>query len=222
MFEGTGKEKMDVVKEEILEPMLRVYSPPGHLRKDAEKIKTAVGEYRDALRFYGRETLKAAWNKVRDEHGYWSWPQIAVIKKACEEFKALTPKAVNSEAKKSTKQKWEIAKEGANKLEFDYCWNFEKTSPIAEQAKREEWWNRKLADWVAENARYQAQAICEVQHGMRPSEHALQYPASKEEREEREQLCNHMRKQATATGKIEVVVPAWFYQKYAPKQEAAA
>ena len=66
-----------IIREEILEPMQRLYVPPRSM-EPAQQM-AAMRDYMDSLRSFDREDLQAAWRTVRDSHQGRGWPLPSVF-----------------------------------------------------------------------------------------------------------------------------------------------
>lgn len=78
-----NQQKINNVRELIVEPMMAMYQPPMHLRSDTEKMKLVLDEYHAQLVGFDRQTLAKGWDSVKKNHSTWIWPQMQVIRDAC-------------------------------------------------------------------------------------------------------------------------------------------
>lgn len=81
----------DEVQAEVIMPMRALFLTPRQL-DDAEE-RVALRQYTEALERFDRETLRRAWFVVRNKHQGRSWPPVAVLIKACVDFRRESPNA---------------------------------------------------------------------------------------------------------------------------------
>jgi hypothetical protein len=141
------------VRDLILGPMLELYLPPLHLRRNAQAQARALAAYEKALERFDRETLQRAWDKVVAQQQFWVWPNPGVITEACRQCEPRT-KPPSEEQQRQGR---------AREMVEAYTGRYAKTSQLAKLARREGWAGR-LYEYVADAAWVQAQLICKVQH----------------------------------------------------------
>jgi len=144
---------VEAVRDLILKPMLELYLPPLHLRRDGQAQARALAAYEKGLERFDRETLQRAWDKVVAEQEFWVWPNPGTIVTACRQCEPRT-KPPGEEEQRQAK---------AREMAEEYAGRYMKTSQLAKLAKREGWSGR-LCEYVADAAWVQAQLICKVQH----------------------------------------------------------
>lgn len=157
MTSQANHQRKEAVKRIVLDPMMRMYQPPSHLRNDKQAFITTLDEYQNRLAGFSDATLAKAWDAVKDEHEVWIWPHLKVIRTACMK---LAPASQTVEA--NVGYPWILKAEKAEALANDYIKQFS-TSALMEKAKSEGW-HEKLKAYVASAAKAQASIICGEQN----------------------------------------------------------
>jgi len=148
------------VREAVLNPMMRLYQPPSHVRTDKEAFNALIAEYAKALGGFTKPTLEMAWETVKDEHSTWIWPHLKVLKDACIRHAPAERKLAdnNTDFKKNLQQRADDAYELARKYLAEY-----ELSPLMLQAKTEGWAD-DLRRYVTAAARSLADVITRLKN----------------------------------------------------------
>lgn len=128
-IEGDPFVSEQAIREEILEPMQRLFLPPKQMEQ-AQQI-SAMRDYMDALRGFEREDLQQSWRTVRDTHTSRGWPLPAA-------FVAAAVKAKKDRTKPGQTRS-RLPWESPSKEECWENWKKIRQSATAKLAAREGW-----------------------------------------------------------------------------------
>ena len=138
------------VEEAVIRPMRALFPPPVHLRGDAEAQRLALDTYRRGLTRFERPELERGWQNVAEGNGYWCWPTLAELARACGQCRK------EAQAAEPVAEPWA---EKAAGMAYAYRKRFMETSQTAARAKAEGW-AEPLKAYVDEAAWVQAQYLC--------------------------------------------------------------
>lgn len=214
---GKGGRVNEDVEEAIIQPMQALYPPPVHLRNGDGAMEMALDTSRKGLARFQRPVLEAAWQKVAEANAYWTWPKLADLVNACEQF------AQAARMPKRDGPSHDERIEKASSLAYAYTKRFMQTSQLACRA-REEGWEAPLKQYVDAAAWVQGQMIAGCQH-LGYSAHALfDYTrVSRDELDERREEFFEKAREQAAKGHIRVSVPPHMVERWkrAPEREEA-
>lgn len=143
-----------------MEPMMRIYQAPSHVRTDTEAYKALVAEYEQSLSGFDKQTLQKAWAEVKDEHKTWIWPHPQVLRDACKKH-ARTVEATPDQML-SGLHPWKQKDEAARTLAREFMKHFD--HGILMQRAREEGYANDLSQYAWNMAQFQAAIIAGVKN----------------------------------------------------------
>ena len=124
----------NAIRDEIIDPMLRLFSPPKAM-DEAQQI-AAMRDYMDAMRGFSRNELQAAWREVRDTTQTRTWPPIAVFVKAAAGARKHQKTVAGTETVTGPRHKFD---DDGWKAYFWANWRHIKYTMLAKEAARDGW-----------------------------------------------------------------------------------
>lgn len=133
----------------VLDPMTALFKAQNHLRTE-QQLEAAFEQYVSALKAYSEATLTEAYERVRAQHRYSTWPSVADFETMCNLIEVREKPAAGGRS-----SGWIAAAE--KRLE-EFMWAYEK-SPLGREALADGWYHTGLRLYVEKVARRQAQAL---------------------------------------------------------------
>lgn len=144
--------------------MLIFYMPPHRDVSEAETeavCARALQDYIEDLAEFMPEILLAGWREVRRLHKRLGWPLISEIRSACLRHQGMTSRA--SASQENVLQRMHRNASEIDRLMVTYVTSFMR-GDLGQEAKSEGW-DRRLKDYVRNEAHLQAQRIVRTGHG---------------------------------------------------------